>query len=457
MENLKMKLKLPKRNKNVSEKQENELDIYGRGIGEISESKDQEQKREKELEKEKRLIADISDYMNQYYPYLKLESLVSEEAKEEMKEIVSEVLIQRESFTDDGLVDKIVCESVGLGVIEAILKDPNVTDISYNGTELILETNERKWRYEQEVTGDYISNLISRLANIAKKEFNDKEPILDMQLKKLRINAVHKSLNEENASLSIRISRGNLVLTEENFSKIAPLQVLLLLKAFVESHLNIIIAGETGAGKTVLQQLLMSFIPFDERVVLIEDTPEAHAKELFPEKDLICWHSNAKKGVDELIKASLRNNPKWVMVTEIRRATEAYEWLQAILSDHCGITTIHATEAEAIPDRILNMVLEETSVKEERYLQLIKQYVHIGIQMKVRIIGGRKIRYIQKIVGFRETGESVTIFSQRCLPDGKLVATFEELPQEIIECLEEYGNESEVRLFKANYGKGNEE
>ena len=430
-----MKLKLLKRNKNVSEKQENELDIYGRGIGEISELKDQEQKREKELEKEKRLIADISDYMNQYYPYLKLESLVSEEAKEEMKEIVSEVLIQRESFTDDGLVDKIVCESVGLGVIEAILKDPNVTDISYNGTELILETNERKWRYEQEVTGDYISNLISRLANIAKKEFNDKEPILDMQLKKLRINAVHKSLNEENASLSIRISRGNLVLTEENFSKIAPLQVLLLLKAFVESHLNIIIAGETGAGKTVLQQLLMSFIPFDERVVLIEDTPEAHAKELFPEKDLICWHSNAKKGVDELIKASLRNNPKWVMVTEIRRATEA----------------------EAIPDRILNMVLEETSVKEERYLQLIKQYVHIGIQMKVRIIGGRKIRYIQKIVGFRETGESVTIFSQRCLPDGKLVATFEELPQEIIECLEEYGNESEVRLFKANYGKGNEE
>lgn len=441
--------KIMKKNKNVSEQQESRLDIYDRGINEIPELREQEQKKEKEIEKEKMLIADISDYMNKSYPCLKLESLVSDEAKEEMKEIVSEVLVQRQGFMDDELVEKIVSESVGLGVIETILKDSTITDISYNGTELILETNERKWCYEQEVTGEYIHNLISRLANIAKKEFNDKDPILDMQLQKLRINAVHKSLNEGNASLSIRISRGNLILTEENFSEIAPLEVLILLKALVKSHCNIIIAGETGAGKTVLQQLLMSFIPFDERIVLIEDTPEAHAKELFPEKDVICWHSNAKKGVDELIKASLRNNPKWVMVTEIRRATEAYEWLQAILTDHCGITTIHATEAEAIPDRILNMVLEKTSVKEDRYLQLIKEYVHVGIQMKVRVIEGRKIRYIQKIVGFREKGESVTIFSQKCLPDGKLMATFGEIPQEIMDCLVEYGNEDGVKLFQS--------
>ncbi|MEX1447876.1 ATPase, T2SS/T4P/T4SS family, partial [Enterococcus sp. C76] len=339
-------------------------------------------------------------------------------------------------------------------IIENVLKDPTITDISYNGTELILETNDRKWRYEEEVTGDYISNLISRLANIAKKEFNDKEPILDMQLKRLRINAVHKSLNEGNASLSIRISRNELVLSEDNFSSLAPIEVLLLLVSLVKSHCNIVIAGETGAGKTVLQQLLMSYISFDERIVLVEDTPEAHAKELFPEKDVICWHSNAKKGVDELIKASLRNNPKWVMVTEIRRATEAYEWLQAILSDHCGITTIHATEAEAIPDRILNMVLEETTVKEDRYLQLIKQYVHIGIQMKVRVIEGKKIRYIQKIVGFRETGNFVTIFSQKCLKDGILVPTFGEIPKEIVDRLVEYGNESEVKLFKANLLEG---
>ncbi|WP_409023124.1 ATPase, T2SS/T4P/T4SS family [Enterococcus faecium] len=447
------KIKIVKNNKKVTDRQE-ESNSNEKESNEIVESIDSIKKESDEIEQEKELIAEISDYMNQYYPCLKLESLVSDEAKEEMKEIVAEVLIQRRGLTNSELVDKIVSESVGLGIIENVLKDPTITDISYNGTELILETNDRKWRYEEEVTGDYISNLISRLANIAKKEFNDKEPILDMQLKRLRINAVHKSLNEGNASLSIRISRNELVLSEDNFSSLAPIEVLLLLVSLVKSHCNIVIAGETGAGKTVLQQLLMSYISFDERIVLVEDTPEAHAKELFPEKDVICWHSNAKKGVDELIKASLRNNPKWVMVTEIRRATEAYEWLQAILSDHCGITTIHATEAEAIPDRILNMVLEETTVKEDRYLQLIKQYVHIGIQMKVRVIEGKKIRYIQKIVGFRETGNFVTIFSQKCLKDGILVPTFGEIPKEIVDRLVEYGNESEVKLFKANLLEG---
>ncbi|MEX1447940.1 hypothetical protein, partial [Enterococcus sp. C76] len=62
---------------------------------EIVESIDSIKKESDEIEQEKELIAEISDYMNQYYPCLKLESLVSDEAKEEMKEIVAEVLIQR--------------------------------------------------------------------------------------------------------------------------------------------------------------------------------------------------------------------------------------------------------------------------------------------------------------------------------------------------------------------------
>ncbi|EMF0115798.1 Flp pilus assembly complex ATPase component TadA [Enterococcus hirae] len=393
-------------------------------------------------EQEKVLIQEVSDYLNQFYPCLKLESLISKEAKDQLSQVVLERLGD-EAKRNPALADRIIHESIGLGVIEDILQDQTITDISYNGIDLILENNEKKWKYPQKVTGEYINNLIGKLANADKKEFNDKSPILDMQLNNLRINAIHHTLAEKNTTMAIRVSREQRVLTKKEFLQLAPLETYYLLKSCVCSHCNMVLAGETGAGKTVLQQLLMSFIPFYERIVLVEDTPETHPNDLFPEKDIISWHGRSENkhgSVSELIKASLRNNPKWVSVAEIRRAQEAYEWMQALLSDHCGITTIHAIEAEAIPDRILNMVLEENHVQEERYLDLIKKYVHIGVQLKVRNVNGKKIRYIQKIVVFDEELPYV-IFTQRCLSDGTKAYKFEPLPEKLCERLIEFDQE----------------
>ncbi|MBP2098903.1 CpaF/VirB11 family protein [Enterococcus rivorum] len=396
-------------------------------------------------EEEARLVRVTSQYLNQKHAKLKIASLVSEEAKEELKGIIAKEMSGKVSPDRQAeLVDKILRENVGLGLLEEILQDETITDIVYNGTELVLESNTAKWVYEKEVSNAYMEKIATKLANSDGKEFTTKDPILDIQFHHLRVNAVHSCLSTAGMTLAIRVSRPSLVLTEANFSEIAPLKALRLLQACVGAMCNFVLSGETGAGKTELQKLLIEGIPFNERIALVEDVPESHVKPLFPDKDVLSWYGNERIGMDELIKAGLRNNPKWLMVTEMRYAKEAYEWLQGIMTDHHSITTVHAVTAEAIPDRILSMILEEFSVNEDRFLRNIRTYVDIGVQVKVRVIGTRKVRYISEILYYGES-ENHCLFTQRCDREGKLSATFHDpLPLPLYERMMDFGQEARL-------------
>lgn len=377
---------------------------------------------------------------------------MSEEAKEELRQVIFDEINKRKLTHVEELTEHLLRESVGLGVIEAILKDPSITDLSFNGTELILENNQKKWVYPERISAEYIERITVKMANSDGKEFTPKDPILDMQFKNLRINAVHSCMSESGMTLSIRVSRETLVLTVDNVSEVAPRLVLFLLFAAVRSQMNLVLSGETGAGKTEWQKLLLSAIPFSEQIVMVEDVQETHVKTLFPEKDILSWHSGRRKGMSELIKAGLRNNPKWLMVIEIRYAQEAYEWFQAILSDHNGITTIHAIEAEAIPDRILSIVMEEYRVNEARFLRLIQRYIHLGIQLKVRKIQGKTIRYLQKVMVFGEEKGTI-IFEQKCSAEGKLSPFFYPLPVHFQARLEEFGQQETIFSWKEEVKK----
>lgn len=414
--------------------------------------KKQEQVEDWEKEKQAQLLQEISKELNQHYARLKIESLVSEEAKEELRQVIFDEIKKRKLTSVEELTEHLLQESVGLGVIEEILKDPSITDLSFNGTELILESPQKKWRYPNPITAEYIERLTVKMANSDGKEFTPKDPILDMQFKNLRINAVHSCMSESGMTLSIRVSRETLVLTMDNVTNVAPRAVLFLLFAAVRSQMNVVLSGETGAGKTEWQKLLLSAIPFSERIVMVEDVQETHVKALFPEKDILSWHSGRRKGMSDLIKAGLRNNPKWLMVTEIRYAQEAYEWLQAILSDHNGITTIHAIEAEAIPDRILSIVMEEYHVDEDRFLRLIQRYIHLGIQLKVRKIQGKTIRYLQKVMIFGEEKGTV-VFEQKCSAEGRLIPSFYPLPTHFQARLEEFGQQDTILTWEKEIKK----
>ncbi|WP_317906802.1 CpaF/VirB11 family protein, partial [Bacillus subtilis] len=202
----------------------------------------------------------------------------------------------------------------------------------------------------------YILKIIQKFANAVEKEFTPKDPILDASLGNLRINAVHKAVSPYGTTMAIRVSRPKLALTKENFSDFAPDYMYEFFKAAVAAKANIGISGETGSGKTEFQKFLLSFIPFGEKIIWIEDTREGHLKELFGDtKDIHSWLTSPGVTITDLVKAALRNNPKWICVSETR-SMEAYEMLQAVLSSHSIITTLPANDVKTIPRRFNNMM-----------------------------------------------------------------------------------------------------
>ena len=211
--------------------------------------------------------------------------------------------------------------------------------------------------------------------------------------------------------MALRVVRPKLALTEENFEGFAPRFMLDFFRAAALTKSNMVISGTTGTGKTELHKLISGFIPFEDRILLIEDTPETFMKEMFKDKDVYSWVTSENVSVTPLIKAGLRNHPTWIMVTETR-GSEAYEMIQAVLSGHSIITSLHATEARAIPSRFINMAKMGYELSEEALKQDIRMYFNFGIHIRKAKYHGHVIRYLSEIIEFDPAGDK-TVFKQR--------------------------------------------
>lgn len=165
---------------------------------------------------------------------------------------------------------------------------------------------------------------------------------------------------------------------------------------------------------TEVTKYLISEIPFREKVVLIEDVAEMHAKELFPNLDIHSWVAAGEATASKLLKASLRNNPEWVIVTELRTGEEAIEWLEAIKSDHRSITSLHAASTLDIPSRVQGMYSEMRTVDSDKFEQTVFKLLNIGIQIEAKIINDKKVRFISEVMEFREDkdGGPILLFKQ---------------------------------------------
>ncbi|MDX5828881.1 ATPase, T2SS/T4P/T4SS family [Bacillus cereus group sp. BfR-BA-02147] len=382
---------------------------------------------------------------------LVIDAMLIEEARLEIKKIIKNNYEAHFMDCDENGLDEVyeyvVSEIVGTGVIERLIKErPDITDISYNGSYLIVESSDYKEIYknaDHQITEQYITRLIQKFAHAVGKEFTPKNPIFDGVYGSIRINAVHSQNTTGNSTMSLRIVRPKLALNENNFEMFAPKFIYDFFKVVIESRNNVLISGETGTGKTELLKLLFSFVRFEHKAIMIEDVPETHVKTLFPDKDVFSWLTGNGVSVTDEIIAGLRNNPRWIMISELR-GREAYETIQAVLSGHHVLTSLHSVDAETSPKRLVNMSKIGYQVDEKSLEEDIMRYFNFGFHIKRIVVKtrdkegkqiNRVIRYLAKIVEYSVEGCQM-VFEQK-YRNGKFTFSSGELSDEFYEKLAE--------------------
>ncbi len=391
---------------------------------------------------EPNVLESISESLIEEHAELVVKGLLEKSARDELKHLVT-----REHSAvvkgNEELIDYIVQEIVGTGIIEEIIKDPSITDIGFNGTDLIVESNDKKMKYEgsTKVTEDYIIKIIKKFAIANGLDFSEKEPSLNTEFGNIRLNAVHKVNSPYGTTMSMRLVRPKLVLNKDTFSSLAPMYMYDFFKAAIEVKRNVVISGETGTGKTELQKLLVSFIPFSQKIIMIEDVQESHVKDMFKDKDIYSWLTSDSKSITDLLADALRNNPRWIIIAETL-GKEAYEMYQAVLSGHKIITTLHAINARAIPRRMVGMAKMGYSVSEKSLEQDIRRYFDYGVHIERVDYNGSVVRYLAEVVEFGED-EDRTIFEQH-FDKGRLVCTTGKLSDDL-------KNQLEIKEIELNF------
>jgi pilus assembly protein CpaF len=251
------------------------------------------------------------------------------------------------------------------------LKIEDLTDLSFNGEDLYYATNSRgRVKAERQPKLPEVADFLRQIANLSEKQFSFSAPILDVSFSRYRLNAVYQSLarkeNEKTYTFSLRLASSVCRIAEDsNFFGGESKGVLL---GILHQGESIVIGGKTSSGKTELEKYLLNEMAPASRVIVIDNVEELDLVKN-PKIDLSMWLVNESvkdASFSALIKNALRNNPDYIMVAEARGG-EMLAALVSAMSGHPIITTIHAQDIEAMPERIarLAMMGNERLYKEE--------------------------------------------------------------------------------------------
>jgi pilus assembly protein CpaF len=335
------------------------------------------------------------------------------------------------------LAKEILDEALGLGPVEPLLANPEVTEIMVNGKDQIFV--ERKGRLtltDYRFTSDkQLSGCIERIVSPISRRVDEKTPLCDARLKDgSRINIIIPPLSLKGPIITVRkffkerLTINDLIkfgsLTEEMSD---------FMRAAVVARLNIVVSGGTGTGKTTLLNMVAGFIPDDERIVTVEDAAELQ----LPQPHVITLETKPANltgegaiGIRELVRNSLRMRPDRIVVGECR-AGEALDMLQAMNTGHDGsLTTIHSNNPRDCIRRIETLVMMAGfDLPIQAIREQIAAAVHLIVQLKRYSDGSRRISNITEVIGIE--GDTVVTqpifeFKQTGVDDkGKVKGSFQ--------------------------------
>ncbi len=307
----------------------------------------------------------------------------------------------------------LIHEMVGLGDIELLLEDPYLEEIVVNShkdpiwvyhkrygwlkTNVMLPSEEAIYNYSSSV-GRHVGRQITNLA-----------PLMDAHLTTGdRVNATLFPISTDGNTLTIRkFSRSPWTIIHFLEANTLSPETAAILWLAMQYELNILVAGGTASGKTSMLNVLLPFIPPNQRIISIEDTREINLPEY------LHWVPFSSRGANpegkgevtmlDLLVNSLRMRPDRIIIGEIRRTREAEVMFEAIRTGHSAYATFHADNAEQVYKRLINppMNLPE-SVLGALHL-IVVQYRH-------RRRGIRRTTEIAEVISLEEANRLNIIY-----------------------------------------------
>ena len=278
-----------------------------------------------------------------------------------------------------------IFSQLDFGPLREFLEEDDITDVSYsNGGQIWLKSlSKGVYKIERpDINNTLMEKLAFQCSNVMGKTFNMAHPFLDAESAELRMNFVHESIATNGVACLIRKTPAKIRLNKDkllNENYITEDIHDFLIKC-VEGRCNIIVAGETGSGKTELVKYLASHTKENEKLISIEDTLELHLDKIFPHRDIVAMKTNNIASYSEVLVTCMRQNPIWILLSEVRSAEAVMAVRNSISSGHTILSTIHADKAASIPMRMYSLL--ESDLDIEQFLSSIHRYVQLGVYVK---------------------------------------------------------------------------
>jgi pilus assembly protein CpaF len=362
--------------------------------------------------------------------------VLSKEIGRIVETLITEEKVPLSGTERESLIVDILHETFGLGPIEPLLYDPDISDILVNRyNQIYVEKFGKLSKVDLSFRDDnHLMQIIDRIVSKIGRRVDESSPYVDARLPDgSRVNAIIPPLALDGPVLSIRrfgvdpLKMSDILAfgsVNQNMARI--------LEGCVKSRLNVLISGGTGTGKTTLLNILSEFIPDNERIVTIEDSAELQMKQEHVVRLETRPPNIEGKGEvtqRDLVRNSLRMRPDRIIVGEVRGG-EALDMLQAMNTGHDGsLSTLHANTARDALARLETLVLMAGMDLPERAIrEQIASAINVVVHMSRLADGTRKIVNVSEITGMEGQTivmQDIYIFEKKGMgPDGRVLGEF---------------------------------
>jgi pilus assembly protein CpaF len=360
------------------------------------------------------------------------------------------------------LIESLINDVLGLGPLEQLLNDPEITEIMINGPRQIYIEQKGKLTMSSvgfETTAQLLQ-VIDRIVSSIGRRVDESSPMVDARLKDgSRVNVIIPPLALNGPTMTIRKFAAEKYTIDDliRFDSITR-EMAEFMRSAVRSRLNVLVSGGTGSGKTTTLNIMSGFIPEDERIITVEDAAELqlHQEHVVTlESRPANVEGRGRVSIRDLVVNCLRMRPDRIVVGECRGG-EALDMLQAMNTGHDGsLTTIHANTPTDTMNRLETLVLMAGAELPSRAIrEQIAAAIDIVVQQSRMRDGTRKITNITEVTGIE--GEKVKlqdifVFKQTGVDgEGRVMGYFTAtgiVPQ-CMEHLMESGEEVPLSIFE---------